>query len=139
MAGIVEFNIDEFKEIYPVELSDAQLNHCFAKAELRVNNTRNSIVCDVGERKILLYLLTAHLAVLLDRIRKGNDSVGRVSSASEGSVSVSLDFPTNNSALMAWYAQTPYGAEFWTLTSKYRGMNYVAGEPSMRVRRTWPW
>lgn len=138
MKGIVEFNIEGFKELYPmIELNDAQLKYCFEKAELRVNNTKNSPVCSLKERKILLNLLTAHLALLQDRINKGNDSVGRVASATEGSVSVSLDFPTSGSALMAWFAQTPYGAEFWTLTSKYRGMHYVAGESSMKVNRTW--
>lgn len=135
--SVVEFDIDEFREIYPIEINDAQLDMAFNKAELRVNNTKNSIVCDLKERKILLYLLTAHLAALQDRINKGNESVGRVSSASEGSVSVSLDFPVGNSALAAWFAQTPYGAEFWTLTSKYRHMIYVTGHSSMGVRRTW--
>lgn len=135
--GVVKFDVDEFKELYPIEINNAQLNMCFLKAELRLNNTENSLVCDLGERKILLYLLTAHLGVIQDRINKGNDSVGRVSSASEGSVSVSLEFPTGSSLLAAWFAQTPYGAEFWTLTSKYRSMIYIPGDPSMRVRRTW--
>lgn len=135
--GVVKFDIDEFKEMYPIEISNAQLNMCFLKAELRLNNTESSLVCDLGERKILLYLLTAHLGVIQDRINKGNDSVGRVSSASEGSVSVSLEFPTGSSLLAAWFAQTPYGAEYWMLTSKYRSMIYMPGTPSMRVRRSW--
>lgn len=138
MSGVVEFNPAEFKEIYPIDINDSQLNMCFSKAELRLNNTKNSLVCDLKERKILLYLLTAHLALIQDRINKGNDSVGRIASASEGSVSVSLDFPTNGSALMAWFAQTPYGAEFWTLTSKYRTMRYVAtASPTPVSKRSW--
>lgn len=135
MSGVVDFNIEEFKELYPIEISEAQLNLCFDKAELRLNNTRQSLVCNLKERKILLYLLTAHLATIQDRINKGNDSVGRVASASEGSVSVSLDFPTNGNALSAWLAQTPYGAEYLTLIAKYRTMRYVVTANPMGVRK----
>lgn len=137
MSGVVEFNIVELRELYPhlLGVSDTQLKHCFIKSESILNNTKRSMVCDLEERKMLLYLLTAHMATIQDRINKGNDSVGRVASASEGSVSVSLDFPTNGNAWTAWFAQTPYGAEYWMLTAKYRTMQYVVTATPTYVSR----
>ena len=69
----------------------------------------------------LLNWLTAHIAALFSADVNGNPSanlVGRVSSASEGSVSVSVEFPTTNAN--AWFLQTKYGAFFWQMTAGYR-------------------
>src|SRR5262249_37816262 len=57
-------------------------------------------------------------------------TVGRVASATEGSVSVTLEMP-NQPAAAAWYLQTPYGASFWAATALYRTARYVPG-PAMR-------
>ncbi|MEQ4659659.1 DUF4054 domain-containing protein, partial [Providencia manganoxydans] len=62
------------------------------------------------------------------------DHYSRASSASEGSVSVSLDYgPTTNAE--KWYTQTPYGAEYWQMTSKYRSFLYTLGVMPMPVWR----
>lgn len=74
----------------------------------------------------LLNLMTAHLAFLLagNNTSDGASSlVGRISSASEGSVSVSAEMPGSN-ANSAWYLQTKYGAAFWQATAVYRTMRY---------------
>lgn len=72
----------------------------------------------------IMYLLTAHLAQLSigSNGQPASGLVGRIASAAEGSVNVSLDFPAtpNN----AWYLQTQYGAEFWTATAAFRTMHY---------------
>lgn len=68
----------------------------------------------------LMNLLTAHLATLFSG-PDGNDPtglVGRISSASEGSVSVSTEFQSTMNA--AWFSQTQPGATFWAATAPFR-------------------
>ena len=50
--------------------------------------------------------------------------VGRITSATEGSVSVSTQFDVPPGSAQ-WFAQTLYGAEFWTATAAYRTMRYL--------------
>ena len=86
---------------------------------------------------MLLNLLTAHIAWLWAP-RDGNGSpsstgtypppsvVGRVSSAGEGSVSVSAEYQGNAGSPSAqWYNQTQWGAAYWTATLRLRSARYV--------------
>lgn len=77
-------------------------------------------------QSLLLNYLTAHIAQLMTPDASGNPPglVGRISSASEGSVSVSVDWPVT--AANAWFMQTPYGALFWQMTAGYRTFRYRA-------------
>ncbi|MDX4947161.1 DUF4054 domain-containing protein [Providencia manganoxydans] len=134
--GIVELDPNRFKEAYPQfnMLNDTQLQMLFVKACSLLNNTKCSYVKDLAEREMLLFLLMAHMAMIQSQINEGNSAVGRASSASEGSVSVSLDYgPTTNAE--KWYTQTPYGAEYWQMTSKYRSFLYTLGVMPMPVWR----
>ena len=92
-----------------------------------------SVFIDIPQRQLLLGLLTAHIAKLFAPINgvPSPDFVGRLASASEGSVSTSFDFPgvTPNSA---WYMQTKYGAMYWAMTARYRSMRYVPGRQVFR-------
>lgn len=83
----------------------------------------------------LLYLLTSHLAWLYAP-RDGNcnpsatgqpapNIVGRISSASEGSVSVSAEWNGSGSPSEAFFITTRYGAEFWQATAQFRTAIYV--------------
>ena len=86
----------------------------------------------------LLYLLTSHIAWLnAPRDANGNPAatgtpaspiVGRINTASEGSVSVGADMGDANvgSPSQAWYMQTKYGAEYWAGTAGIRTARYVA-------------
>ncbi|MDL9989471.1 DUF4054 domain-containing protein [Providencia rettgeri] len=133
--GVVEFNVAKFREIYPnTKGTDAQLESAFVKAGLLLRNDRFSCVKDLKEREMLLFLLVAHMAMLQSNIEDGNSAVGRASSAAEGSVSVSLDYGTTTNA-EKWYTQTPYGAEYWALTSQYRSFLYTLGVMPMPVWR----
>lgn len=135
MSGIVAFDVGEFRGIYPsIKLTDQQLNNCFSKAEIILNNTNCSPVKDLKERKILLYLLTAHYATLQTRIESGNEAVGRISSATEGSISASFDYGQVPQSA-AWYLQTPYGAEYWAMTKKYRSFLYIMTQLPMPVSK----
>lgn len=133
--GVVEFNVAKFREIYPnTKGTNAQLESAFVKAGLLLRNDRFSCVKDLKEREMLLFLLVAHMAMLQSNIEDGNSAVGRASSATEGSVSVSLDYGTTTNA-EKWYTQTPYGAEYWALTSQYRSFLYTLGVMPMPVWR----
>jgi hypothetical protein len=74
-------------------------------------------------------MVVAHLGTLsgvLTPAGQGSTAtqVGRVSSASEGSVSASMDMG-QQSKNAAFWLQTQYGATFWQATAKYRTMRYV--------------
>ena len=122
----VVFDKARFQTAYPeVRAADAQLEMWFVQAESLLDNTGRSIVKKPEEREMLLFLLVRHFAALAERAAQGG-LVGRIASASEGSVSVSADM---GAAIgnAAWYLQTPYGATYWQLTAKYRRFRYVSG------------
>ena len=87
------------------------------------DNTGSSKITNETTRAMLLNMLTAHIAKL--EISK---QVGRVSSASEGSVSVSLDVGVM-SGTAAWFMATNYGMAFWQATAQYRMARVYQGNP----------
>lgn len=107
----------------------------FDEAALLLKNNQNSLVKDLAERSILLNMLTAHIATLGGVVAAGGagstaGQVGRVSSATEGSVSASLDMGAVYGTA-AWYMQTQWGAQYWALTAPYRNARFI----SARCRR----
>lgn len=134
-GGVVVFDVDQFRQQYPaVTANDEQLEGYFMLSESMLNNTRCSVVKDLNQRRQLLYMLTAHIATINASMDSGNPLVGRVSSATEGTVSISVDYGQmgNNER---WYLQTPYGAMYWQLTAKYRSALYRLGKSPMPVSR----
>lgn len=97
----------------------------------------------------LLNMLTAHIA-WLNAPRNGfgqpaNNGapapplVGRISSATEGSVSVQTD-NQYEPGTPQWYQQSRYGAAYWAATAGYRTAHYIAnptivGAPIYPIRR----
>ncbi|SSN07964.1 Uncharacterised protein [Klebsiella pneumoniae] len=133
--AVVVFDVEKFREAYPsAKGTDTQLNNAFIKAGMLLRNDKHSCVCNLAEREMLLFLLVAHMDMLQSNIDEGNSAVGRASSASEGSVSVSLDYGTATNG-EKWYTQTPFGAEYWALTSRYRSFLYTLGVAPMPVWR----
>jgi len=94
-------------------------------------------VQNIKSRQILLGLLTAHIAALNAPLNGNAAStlVGRITSATEGSVSVSVAYPEVAGA--EWFNQTRYGAMFWTATKQYRTAQYFPG-PGAACGRRWP-
>lgn len=93
-----------------------------------------SRVRDVGQRTRILNLITAHIAKLNAPIggQEASDLVGRISNASEGSVSAAAELDVPGSA--AWYAQTRYGLQAWQALAPFRTMAYAPG-PGAGYRR----
>jgi hypothetical protein len=156
----VTFVFADWQEQYPefLNVTQGMATNYFNRATLLcTNNTCNpaysSSETPPGNTLLtLLYLLTSHIAWLsAPRDSQGNISsvgspesslVGRISSASEGSVSVQTDMGDANagSPSQAWYMQTRYGAEYWAATAGYRTAVYVplgAGLPWPGVT-LWP-
>lgn len=126
--AVVIFDPMAFKARYPefAAVANATLTACFTEAGLYLSNANNSPVQNVTRRALLLNMLTAHVAYL-GGILSGDGMprpVGRVSQASEGSVSASFEGPPPGSA--QWFQQSQYGASYWAATSSLRGFRYVA-------------
>lgn len=131
--GVVVFDPAVFKTLYVqfAAVANAMLTLYFDLATLILKNTCGSIIQDATQRERLLNLLVAHIAALqpvspAGGAGSGGGLIGRISTATEGSVSVSAEYASQVSASMAWFIQTQYGALFWQLTSPYRSFRYVA-------------
>lgn len=128
--GVVIFDPAAFKLRYPEfsSVDNALLQQYFTQATIYLDNTDFSRVSDLAVREMLLNMLVAHIAFLYSGANGQSPSglVGRIDSASEGSVSVHAEMPgvTANSA---WYMQTKYGADYWNATAPFRTFQYISG------------
>ena len=131
-TGAVVFDPAAFVARYPQFATvDAGLLQAFfdEAGTMYLTNNAYSIVRDLTKRAMLLNLIVAHLATLsgvLTPSGQGSTAtqVGRVASASEGSVSASMDMGQQPKAAAFWL-QTQYGAQYWQATAEYRTMRYV--------------
>lgn len=131
-----------FRAMFPVFdcLTQEQVGAYFNFAGLYVANSRfNPAICILPQ---LLYLVTAHIAWLLSpKDANGNPTadgggssgggglVGRISSATQGSVSVTTDLAVQPGS-EAWYAQSQWGLMAWTAMAGYRTARYTVS-PTM--------
>ena len=138
--AVVTFDPSAFRAQYPEfntapnVVSDARADSMFLVASTTLlDNTDNSPVMDATQRTQLFYLLVAHLLLLYgvsDNPTLNNAPPGRISSATQGTVSSQFEYQVpQGSAMMAWYLQTKYGADFWTATAPFRSAQYF-GMPS---------
>lgn len=131
MGTIATFNYETWITRYP-EFKDvtAELAKVyFDEATLYHRNDGTGSVDTVETQLTLLNMLTAHIAaqyVLPDGSpAPSNSPVGRVSSASEGSVSASME---NNykAGSPQWFQTTKYGSAYWNVMKAYRTVRYRA-------------
>lgn len=128
-TGIVVFDYGIWTSIYPAfasTTSQAQAQNYFDIACLYINNTPTSpipVVDCVGNqvRAKILGLTTAHICIKLTP--GAPETVGRVASANQGSVSLTLDMGTTP-ANAAWWQQTQYGTMAWRALAPYRSFRY---------------
>lgn len=136
----VTFDFAQWIALFPefTPLNNAMGNAYFIRATGSIigNSTTNPIFND-GNLPYLIYLATAHVAALnCPRDASGNPAqsgnpastlVGRINSASQGSVSVQTEWPASDpSAQEKFLMQTKYGAEYWSATAQYRTARYAA-------------
>lgn len=142
MGVVVQFDLAAWRALYPQfsAVTDDQIEDlCLPIAEVACRNDGGGPVTKASIQTTLLNLMVAHVAQLnfaptaAGITPGGSGVVGRVNSATEGSVSVQAEMAaTQNSQ---WYLQTQYGATYWQLTAPYRTMRYVPGYP--RVMNPW--
>lgn len=128
--AIVVFDPAAFKVAYPefAAISDGRCTAMFTIAEQGIlDNTDNSPVMALDYRTQLFYLLVAHLLTLFAVNADGSERpVGRVDSATEGTVSVGFAYELPaGSAMAPWFNQTKYGALYWMMTAQFRSLRYV--------------
>jgi len=85
-------------------------------------------VNDATTQLNLLNMLTGHIAALFAPPAPGQSPsglVGRINSATQGSVSVQAAYSTNVTQQMAFFIQTKYGAMYWAASAPFRTMRYV--------------
>lgn len=133
--AVVVFDPAVFKLAFPEfeAVPKARLELLFTMVGATIlDNSDASIIVDPAVRAPLLDLLVAHMVTLygsgVPGVPGGSPTgvVGRVSSATEGSVSTSLEYRAAASATEAWYNQTQYGAMYWAMTVQWRSFRYVA-------------
>lgn len=129
--GVVAFSYTDWTALFPEmdSVTQAQATLYFNLATQYCDNTASSVVQDAsvgGQRETFLNLITAHIAKLFGTVNGQAPSgvVGRITDASEGSVSVSAQMPDPKSQLEGWFNQTPYGAAFWASSAQYRTFRY---------------
>ncbi len=136
--GPVTFDYPTWIGIYPefvASVNQMQGASFFTMAQLYCDNTVCSPVSDgspTGTRAHILYMLTSHIATLLAPTVVNGQSqapsplVGRISNASEGSVSVATEYAIPSTPSAAWFMQTKYGAMAWQAMAPFRTMRYAS-------------
>lgn len=142
MGAIATFDFATWVARYP-EFADSVTPQAaqayFDEATIYHRNDGRGPVSAIAVQRTLLNMLTAHIAKRYAASAAGApapDLVGRVSNASEGSVSVQAEYADATPGTMAWFVQTKYGADYWQATTTYRTMHYRA--PLSRAFNSWP-
>ena len=129
--AVAVFDYHKFRARYPEfqTISEDSAGECWNEAGLYFDNTDASPVVDVEVRRMLLSMLTAHICAMNFGAngQPASGLVGRITSATEGSVSVAADMGAVAGS-QAWFAQTKYGAAFWQATARYRAFLYYPGQ-----------
>lgn len=128
MGVIVAFDYAAWIAAYPefANVPEPTALAYFNQATLyQANDGGGPPITVAAQALTLLNMLTAHIASINappDQGGSGSTLVGRVSSASEGSVSVQTDFgdAKSSSPSAAWFNQTKYGAAWWQATAPFR-------------------
>lgn len=131
--GVVQFDNAEFIAAWPefTGISSGKNQTAFGLATLLLNNSCCSVISDANQRLTLLYVLTAHVGFIINGTNDGAGNVnppygvvGRIASATEGSVTAAVEWASEVSDSEAFYLQSKYGALFWQMTAPYRTMLY---------------
>lgn len=133
MGVIVSFNYANWVALFPqfTYIGPDQAQQWFNLATTYCRNDGGGPVTDPNMQTTLLNLLTAHIAQLFapnPNDQSSSNLVGRISNASEGSVSVATEnnYPPGSAQ---WYQQTKFGSAYWEASKPFRTMRYLPGPP----------
>ncbi len=146
MGVVVQFDYPSWAALFPqfARLSQAQVTQYWGLATAFVRNDGGGPVNTPTIQTSLLNLATAHMCALLgpyvpgadgSPAQPGNPLVGRINSASEGSVSVATEnqYPPGSSQ---FWQQSQYGSMFWVMSAPFRTFRYIPGV--VRNQNPWP-
>lgn len=137
--AVVVFSHPDWVARYPEFLTNgpAACTGYFDEACLYLDNTDTSPITNVAMRTTLLWMLTAHITQINGGVngKPASPLIGRMTSASEGSVSTSVDAGSGGSTTQAWYMQTKYGASYWNATQRFRRTRYVVNARPLALPR----
>ena len=135
--AVAVFDYTAWQTRYPEfngAVSQALAALLFAEAgALYLDNTDASPVADVTRRLMLLGMIVAHLAAVSGALEAGGKPtgiVGRITEATEGSVSVKA--ATFAPGTSDWWSITSYGFAFWSATKRLRSARYVPAAQPMQ-------
>ncbi len=147
MATPVTFDFGEWIQRFPefASVDPGAASGYFALACVYLRNDEARPIADDSLQKTLLYLIVAHIAQLNRLVTKPlgggveaeSQLVGRIASASEGSVSIQTEMPANMSEQSAWWVQTKYGFAFWQAIQSFRSGLYRARPVAQPLRGPW--
>jgi hypothetical protein len=132
-VAIAIFDYGQWSALFPelvANVNEARATLLFNEAGAFgfIDNTDCSIITDPVRRLSLLNYFVAHLATLGGALEAGGvptGLVGRISGASEGTVSVRTDMKAASSELAQFLQQTPYGNLLWAMLLPFRMGRYV--------------
>ena len=127
IARYPEFDPENSNSVQPV--SSPLATQYFNEATVYQANNGAGPIRDATLALTLMNMLVAHIASLNTANANGTPApniVGRISNASEGSVSIGTDnqYPPGSPQ---WFQQTKYGAAWWAGTAQFRTMRNVVG------------
>lgn len=141
MGVTVTFDYAKWVARYPefVNVADATAQLYFTEATIyHTNRGVGSGPSDPAVQLMLLNMLTAHIAARYalpsGQAQPADGIVGRITSASEGSVSVQAEYAKDVTINQAWYMTTKYGTDYWNATRPYRTMRYRPGAAAFGQR-----
>lgn len=149
MGVQVAFNYTNWLALFPeftspggsIPVTEPMANQYFAMACMVHRNDGGGPVTQAGTQTNLLNLLTAHMAALMATpagAASASPLVGHLSQATEGSVNVSVELPTNMPMASGFYTQTKYGYMYWTATAPFRTMRYMPNNRNPVNAGTYP-
>lgn len=138
MTAAVTFDYAAWIVEYPEFslVSSGQAQGYFNRAGLYFINDACNPAFGAGTLLMLLNLLTAHIAWLnaprnalgqpdSTGTQTASSLVGRINTATEGSVSVGSEFKGDGGPTQDWYLSTRYGSDFWVATGWTRTGRYI--------------
>ena len=143
MGVIVTFNYATWVQLFPqfayLNITQAQLYWSLATQVHR--NDGGGPITDPETQTNLLNLATAHIVQLFapnptnTGFNRDPNVVGRITNASEGSVSVATEMTLPPNANASWWNQTQPGSLYWLVSAPFRTMRYIHATP----KPTDPW
>jgi hypothetical protein len=127
MGVIATYSYAGFQAMYPnlASIGDPTVSSYWNQAAFFHDNSGGGPVCSVPLQQALMNMMAAHLMVIFGAITINGDGsvnqgvVGRVNTATEGSVSVGSenDYPPGSAQ---WFQQTAFGSAYWQATAQFR-------------------